>query len=153
MHKIGRILILLLPAFLAAGLVSCSSTGKNNTAGQDVKEVQGWVNEDTYRIIATGSSDTGYRGRSARRKSAKQYAVLDAQRRITEVFMGNEFTLDMNPDYNRARIYIEKELGPIFTNGRIVSENYDNETDDCEIVYEVTGAGLKKKVSTLFGRK
>ena len=109
----------------------------------DEKTVNGfWVDDDTYRVEATGYSspekaELSYIQRS---ESACYAARLVARGHIMQVFSEHEF----------ETIKSTKKEGGGFSGrmrgGRLVEKTVDVSGDKCFIIYEISEPGLKNKI-------
>ncbi len=133
---------MLLAALIAA---SAGEPGKDGrAAGSSVRE--GWVDKDTFRVVAVGTPIESIKDRDRRRIIAREKAIRMAQYLIMEKFKGAriEGASGMS-DVETTGMAVAKEFNAVLKGGYIVEETY-NDKDECEIVYEVRSPGLKKKV-------
>ncbi|MCP4138303.1 MAG: hypothetical protein GY754_45495 [bacterium] len=139
--------IMLLTSVLFAGPF-CRSTGKPGQAATKEMKTEGWVDEDTFRVTALGVPKQGLTNIYQRKGTAKEAALIMAQKRILEKFQGVQMEWmagagSMGDDGSSMSVY--KEFGGMVKGGTIVKETYDKE-QNCEIIYEVKARGLKKRV-------
>ena len=136
---------------LALGLaLTFTSCGGGKIGGQvegQTFKTEGWIDDDTYRLAASGVPKSTLKNKVARRESAKRAAILNAQYQVLEKFKGSkiEGAAGMS-DFENTGIAIAQEVSGIVKGGSVVSATYDEE-DNCEIIYEVKAKGLKKKVA------
>ena len=136
---------------LALGLTfTFTSCGGGKIGGQvegQTFKTEGWIDDDTYRLAASGVPKYTLKNKVARRESAKRAAILNAQYQVLEKFKGSkiEGAAGMS-DFENTGIAIAQEVSGIVKGGSVVSATYDEE-DNCEIIYEVKAKGLKKKVA------
>jgi len=124
----------------SASVVSCKS---GTSVFKDVWKSEGWVNEDTFRIISTGIPKTGINNPDERKDSAKKHAVLNAQQQITERFRDSRTEACSGvPEFTYSWDTVEPQLKAALKNGKTLAEHYDDE-DNCEIVFEVKMKNLK----------
>ncbi len=134
---------------LALGLAfTFTSCGGGKIGGQvegQTFKTEGWIDDDTYRLAASGVPKSTLKNKVARRESAKRAAILNAQYQVLEKFKGSkiEGAAGMS-DFENTGIAIAQEVSGIVKGGSVVSATYDEE-DNCEIIYEVKAKGLKKK--------
>ncbi len=105
---------------------------------------EGWCNENTYRVRVTGTPSVKSRTVKERRLSAEKSAINTARDMILGKFK------DMGIDISHAEVdtdayVLANEIRKTVKSGKIISEKWD-ENQNCEIVYEVSGKRLKKKV-------
>ncbi|MCP4132190.1 MAG: hypothetical protein GY754_14560 [bacterium] len=103
----------------------------------------GWINADTYRGVGKATPAPNAQGKSERRMSSKEAALLDAQYRIIEKFIGSRLTATGNLHSNKTSK--KEKFFKIVKAGKIIKATYDNE-DNCEIIYEIEAKGLRKMV-------
>jgi len=136
---------------LSMGLVfNFSSCGGKTIGGQVEGEkfnTENWVDENTYRLAASGAPKATLKNKVQRRESAKRAAILNAQYQVLEKFKGSkiEGAAGMS-DFENTGIAIAQEIQGEVKGGSVVSATFDEE-DNCEVIYEVKAKGLKKKVA------
>lgn len=131
-----------------AALVSCRSTNEKSVEREerDVWQSEGWVDEDTFRILATGPADRVIKDAEEKKKSARNNAVRYAQSMIAERFNSAKYeSCGGMVDYDTSRFAVQKQFGGIIKNGRIIAERF-YEDFSCDIIYEVKSPGLKEKI-------
>lgn len=145
-HKVMLGLLILSLTGSTAALVSCR-TGLNITPVQkDIWQTEGWVDEDTYRILASADPAKGQTKPELRKKTARERARLNAQYNIIEKFKPHKIeACGGMAEFDPSARSISMELTGIVKGGSIILERYDEE-QNCEIIYEVKARGLKKKV-------
>jgi hypothetical protein len=118
---------------------------------------QGWIDGDTYRLMAVGVFNSRMKDIEDKKTSAKRFAILNAQYQIAEKFKGMliKGATGIIPDEEYRKELEkqnEKDLNDIknsIKNGKIIKETYDAE-QNCEILYEVRMKDLKRKVSKTY---
>lgn len=133
---------------LLISLTACSSSSNiGGTVEGNSYTVEGWVDDDTYRLSAAGVPKSSLTNSVARRESAQRAAILNAQYKVLEKFKGStiEGAAGMS-DFETTGIAIAQEINGVIKGGSVKKVTYDDE-DNCEIIYEVKSKGLKKKVS------
>ena len=138
---------LILTVAAVFGLTACSSSGK---MGGEVKGEsfvsEGWVSPDIFRVTATGVPKEGLTNKVQRKGTAKEAALIMAQKRIIEKFVGARLEGAAGAaDYASTGIAVSKEFGGMVKGGTIVKSTYDDD-DNCEIVYQVEKKNLRKEV-------
>ncbi|MCP4138297.1 MAG: hypothetical protein GY754_45465 [bacterium] len=142
--------IMLLASVLFSGPF-CRATGRSGQVESgDEMRTEGWVNGDTYRLYAAGLPNRGVAGIAGRKASAKSAAILNAQYQILEKFKGTRIEgaggmADYGRVYGEADYKRGREIKNIVKSGKVIKETYDNE-QNCEIIYEVKGSKLKKRI-------
>ncbi len=110
---------------------------------------EGWIDDHTFRTTAMGVAKAGETNKTKRKIQAKEAAILMAQKTILEKFKGARLQgASGAADGELTGIAIAKEFGGMVKGGSVIKVSY-NETQDCEVVYEVASRNLKKKV--IFG--
>ncbi len=138
-------------AFIFTCLVVFSFTSCGPSMGGQVKgesfKTEGWVDNDTFRLVTMGVAKKTLTNKVQRRASAQEAAVLDARRKILEKFKGakTEAASGMS-DFEMTGVAVASEVAGVVAGGSVIKATYDTE-DNCEVVYEVKAKGLKKKVS------
>jgi len=108
--------------------------------------VEGWIDENTYRIVEKGMPDKKIKDETDKRKNAKKTALLNAQSHVLEIFKKSKTTADgIPPDFGMPENQIVYDVYTSVRKGSIKSEIY-NIDDSCEIIYEVQLKDLKSKV-------
>ena len=128
-------------------LTSCGGSKIGGTVEGETFKTEQWVDENTYRIAASGVPNSKLTNKVQRRESAKRAAILNAQYQVLEKFKGSsiEGAAGMS-DFESTGIAIAQEVSGIIKGGSVKSATYDDD-DNCEIIYEVYAKGLKKKVA------
>lgn len=107
---------------------------------------EGWVNDNTFRVIATGTPKATLTNKIQRRGTAKETAIIMAETRVIEKFVGARVEGAAGAaDYASTGVAVSKEFKGLVKGGTIVKETYDDD-DNCEIIYQVEKKGLKKEV-------
>lgn len=139
----------LVAAALIVGVAVIASCGPRSLGGQVKGEsyiTEGWVDDHTFRVTATGAPKQGLTNKIQRRGTAKEAAIMAAQKTIIEKFKGARIEGAAGAvDYASTGVAIMKEFGGLVKGGSVKKETYDDD-DNCEIVYEVMSRNLKKQV-------
>lgn len=107
---------------------------------------EGWVDDNTFRVTAVGVPKEGLTNKYQRRGTAKEAALIMAQKRVIEKFVGARVEGAAGAaDMASTGIAVRKEFAGFVRGGTIVKETYD-EDQNCEVVYQVEKKGLKKEV-------
>ena len=136
---------------LSMGLVfNFSSCGGKKLGGQvegDKFTTENWVDENTYRIAASGAPKATLKNKIQRRESAKRAATMNAKYQVLEKFKGSKVEgAAGTSDFENTGMAIAEEVEGFINGGSVISATYD-EDDNCEVIYEVKAKGLKKKVT------
>lgn len=140
---------LFLLSLIAVVAISFTACGTQRLGGQVKGETfvsEGWVTPDIFRVTSTGVPKPGLKNKIQRRGTAKEAAVIMAEKRIIEKFVGARLEGAAGAaDYASTGIAVAKEFGGLVRGGTIVKETYDDD-DNCEIIYQVEKKGLRKEV-------
>ena len=140
-----KIFTLALILTVTVAFVACGAQRGGMVKGESFIS-EGWVSADIFRVTATGVPKPGLKNKIQRRGTAKEAALIMAQKRIIEKFVGARLEGAAGAaDYASTGIAVAKEFGGLVKGGTIVKETYD-EDDNCEIVYQIEKKGLKKDV-------
>ncbi len=128
-------------------MTGCSSGQLGGTVEGESYTTEGWIDDNTYRIAATGAPKSTLSNRIQRQESAKRAAILNAQYQILEKFKGSklEGASGMN-DFEISGMAVAQEVQGTIKGGSVTKVTYDEE-QNCEIIYEIKAKGLKNKVS------
>jgi len=140
------------------GLLTLQGGGRSNIpdrkgSGRTEEEVKkeetqietGWVDENTYRVESSAGTISGIKNRVVLKEKTKQNAIKAAKEKILEDFR----TQRMNSVilYSRSSEgNIKEEFGKTADGGSVIKVKYKKD-GSCEIIYQVTDKGLKKKVT------
>ena len=139
------IFTLVFAAAVLLGLTSCGSKIGGTVEGETFT-TEGWVDNDTFRIAAAGVPMKTMTNKVQRRESSKRAAILNAQYQVIEKFKGSKIEgASGMENFEMTGIAIAQELKAVTKGGSVKKVTWDAE-DNCEIVYEVRGKDLKKKV-------
>ena len=144
--------LMILAVVVSVGaLFALTSCGGGQLGGQVKGETfvtEGWVDDNTYRITSVGCPGKISEGRPdlIQRRDAKEAARLDAQRMVLVKFKGEaiEAAAGMK-DFEVSGVALAAEVEGMVKGGSIIQETYDQD-NCCEIIYEVTGRNLRKRV-------
>jgi len=115
--------------------------------GQDVV-TEGWVDDDTFQVIAWGEANPDATGEAQWRNQAREAAQMMAEKRVVEKFKG--YTLEANgytEDGAGATVIVSKDVLGTVKGGQVVKTTFDRDNMACEIIYRVQGKNLKKRVA------
>ena len=134
---------------LSVALLFTACGGGSGMGGQVEGEsfvTEGWVSPDIFRVTSTGVAKPGLKNKVQRRGTAKEAALIMAQKRVIEKFVGARLEGGAGAaDYASTGIAVSIEFGGLVKGGTIVKSTYDDD-DNCEIVYQVEKKNLRKEV-------
>lgn len=140
-----KLLIAGLVIISAASFISCGGAKKSQIKGESFI-TEGWVDENTFRVTAMGVPKAGLTNIVQRKVTAKESALIMAQKRVIEKFVGARIEgASGSADAASTGIAVKKEFSGVVRGGTIVKVTYD-EQQNCEIVYQVEKKGLKREV-------
>jgi hypothetical protein len=114
--------------------------------GRSEFNTEGWIDDNTYRVVQVGEPDAKLQTSEKRRESARQAAIMKAQRRIVEAFTKLYAAKDADDGQRGARWNdVTSPVRISAAGGVVVSAVYDD-NDYCEILYELKRKNLRKKV-------
>lgn len=128
----------------AATVVSCRT---GSAVNNEIWLKEGWIDNSTYRILATGKAEKRFSSIDLKKASAKRNAVINAQYQMLERFKPP--TKAACADYEMPDYQVIREINVLVKSGTVKSERY-NADYSCEIVYEVKAAGFKQKVQNTY---
>lgn len=139
--------IICVTCFVAA--VACSACGHKNMDDNTTaatESIEGWINDDTYQIVAGGIPISSLMLIDQRKESARLAAILNARCQIIAAFTGYKIKYeDLKNNYELDGISVHEELKAVVKAGIVKKTVWDYDAN-CEVVYEVKYPGLRKKV-------
>ena len=125
-------------------LISCGS-------GVSRERPEGWINDDTFRVMGMGSPadniDTDDKFR--RELTAKQAAELDAKNKIVARIVGSYIESLSSTEKGMIDEYVIQERVAGRIRGASVVETKWDSKQNCTVVMELYSKNLKKQVDTL----
>ncbi|MCP4136192.1 MAG: hypothetical protein GY754_34795 [bacterium] len=112
---------------------------------------QGWADNETYIISAEGSPSPGVTGTADMKKSAKENALVNAQKMFKEKILGFHYegaSFSGKDPLEKMRAAIERDFDAVSKSGEIIRESFD-EKNNCRIMYRVKSSNLRKRVERL----
>ena len=107
-------------------------------------DYEGWINKDSFQVVAKGKPYESASGLMRRRKQAEADALYKAQERIITLMAkevgGKQYEDQIRTNFNN-----------VIENGKILDETCDYE-EVCQITYRIQAESLKKKALKL-GKK
>lgn len=137
--------------FLSISMIGCGGKKMGGVIKGEKTVTEGWIDNETFQVIAWGEASPGVTGAAVWRNQAKEGAQMMAEKRIIEKFKG--YALEAS-GYTEAggntEVIVSKYVAGAARGGEIVSVTFDESSKACEIVYRVHGKDLKKKVKEGF---
>jgi hypothetical protein len=112
---------------------------------------EGWLNDDTYQVIAWGEASPDAVGVAQWRNQAKEGAQMMAEKRVIEKFKG--YALEANgytENGANVMVVVTKDVQGTARGGEIVRTTFDNKNKACEMIYRVSAKNLKKRIKEGF---
>lgn len=145
--KMKKTILLGICCILTLSLFGCGGKKMGGAIkGKDIK-TEGWIDEDTFQVIAWGEAAPDVVGEARWRNQAKEGAQMMAEKRIIEKFKG--YVLEASgytEEGANVMVIVTKDVQGVAKGGEIVNLTFDEENRACEIVYRVQGRNLKKRV-------
>lgn len=111
-----------------------------------------WYDDNTFRISSEGSPLPEEVNLVKKKNHARSMAVKKARIKLIELFIPPGGDADTLVDeYYAESIPDADSIMSIIMNGKVVHENYD-QSCNCEIIYEISSPGLKKKLPAVTGK-
>lgn len=146
-----KTLIFVFTAFIAIALTACSSKkiGGNIIKDGETAKTEGWIDDDTYHIVGMGASPVDETDAFVRKGLAKEAAVIDAQVKIIEKFIGAKVKGAAGVKNLRLSGFAAaKEVEGAIKGASVYNVEWDKNTQDCVVVLEVKAKGLQRKVQS-----
>ena len=135
---------------LALSIAGCGGKMGGAIKGDDVY-TEGWLDDETFQVIAWGEASPDVVGEARWRNQAKEGAQMMAEKRIMEKFKG--YALEASgytEDGGNVMVIVTKDVQGVAKGGEIVKTTFDKENMAAEIVYRVRGRNLRKRVENGF---
>ncbi len=144
--RFHHILLLLFLTIAISSVPSCRTKYNPDYVNKSEFMTNGWVDNNTLRISASGEPRKNIASVIQKKFSAKDAALKSARLKLTQKFQSKKNISSIRVDENYAGTNTETdEILSAIRNGKILKETYDDE-QVCDIVYEITSPGLKKKI-------
>ena len=145
---------ILITIVAVAVLFSCGKTVNNSRIeGGKTYVTEGWIDGNTFQVKGVGVPKKGLTNKYMRQETAKEAALIGAQKRIIEKFKGAALIgASGMADAQSTGIAVAKEFSGFVKGGSIKKVTFDKE-QNCEVVYWVRQRGLKNKVTTFMVKK
>ncbi len=135
---------------LAFAFTSCGGGNLGGTIEDgDSYAMEKWVDDNTFQVVAGGEANAELKGKTARRESAQRAAIMNAKYKIVEKFIGSKIEgASGMENFMHSGTAVAEEIGAMFKGGSVKKVTYDKETDAAEVIYEIKGKNLKKRVES-----
>ena len=128
--------------FCSLFIVSCST-------GISKNKPEGWVNDDTFRVMGMGSPSKDISDKFIREVNAKQAAELDGKNKIAAKIVGSYIESLSSTEKGMIDEYVIQERVAGRVRGLSVIESKWDSQQNCTVVMELYSKGLKKQMDTL----
>lgn len=117
--------------------------------GVSKRSPEGWINENTFRVLGMGVPDDNITDKFQREITSKQAAELDAKNKIVSKIVGSyiESLTASEKGMINENVIQERVAGRI--RGVTIIESKWDSKQNCTVVSEVSIKGLKKQVDEL----
>ena len=142
MNKFIKLFIM--TSMLSLFIISCGS-------GVSRERPEGWINDDTFRVMGMGSpaEDIDIYDKFRRELTSKQAAELDAKNKIVARIVGSYIESLSSTEKGMIDEYVIQERVAGRIRGTSVVESKWDSKQNCTVVMELYSKGLKKQVDTL----
>ncbi|EKV57864.1 hypothetical protein A966_03076 [Brachyspira hampsonii 30446] len=125
-------------------VISCGS-------GVSKTRPEGWINDDTFRVMGMGSpaKDIDSDDKFRRELTSKQAAELDAKNKIVSRIVGSYIESLSSTEKGMIDEYVIQERVAGRIRGASVVETQWDSQQNCTVVMELYSKGLKKQVDAL----
>jgi hypothetical protein len=135
-------------AFAATSCKSDKIGGGIIKDGENAK-TEGWIDEDTFRMAGMGAAPAEENDQFVRKAMSKEAATIDAQVKIIEKFTGAKVQGAAGvKNFRLSGFAAAKDIEGAIKGGSVYNVQWDKDTQDCVVIYEVKAKGLQKKVKS-----
>ena len=139
---IRKIFTLIISISVLLLIISCGSGVSRNRP-------EGWINDDTFRVMGMGSPSDDIDDKFRREVVAKQAAELDAKNKIAARIVGSYIESLSSTEKGMIDEYVIQERVAGRIRGASVVETKWDSKQNCTVVMELYSKNLKKQVDTL----
>ncbi len=124
------------------------------TTGVSRNSPEGWINNDTFRVMGMGvpSSDIESTDKFRRELTSKQAAELDAKNKIVAKIVGSYIESLSSTEKGMIDEYVIQERVAGRIRGTSVVETKWDSQQNCTVVMELYSKGLKRQMDTLISK-
>jgi hypothetical protein len=147
-----RIIIFILVSVMSLAVFSCSKkVGSGIIKNAERAVMEGWLDDDTFLMAGMGAAPVDENDPFVRKAMAKEAAIIDAQVKIIEKFVGAKVQGAAGvKNFRLTGFAAAKDIEGAIRGASIYEDRveWDRETQDCVAVVKVEARGLKKKVAS-----
>ncbi len=148
-----KVIIFALVSIMSLAVFSCSKKVgggiiKNSERGA---MMEGWLDDNTFLMAGMGAAPVEETDPFVRKAMAKEAAIIDAQVKIIEKFVGAKVKGAAGvKNFRLTGFAAAKEIEGAIRGATVYEDRveWDKETQDCVAVIKVEARGLKKKVES-----
>ncbi|MDO6992744.1 hypothetical protein Q5M87_01860 [Brachyspira innocens] len=137
-----KILIGIFSSVLLISILSCGT-------GVSKSSPEGWINDDTFRVMGMGVPSDGETDKFRREVEAKQAAELDGKNKVVAKIVGSYIESLSSTEKGMIDEYVIQERVAGRVRGLSVVESKWDSKQNCTVVMELYSKGLKSKMDSL----
>ena len=135
-------------AFALSAIIFMISCG----TGVSRNRPEGWINDDTFRVMGMGSPSRDVDDKFRRELVSKQAAELDAKNKIAAKIVGSYIESLSSTEKGMIDEYVIQERVAGRIRGTSVVETKWDSQQNCTVVMELYSKGLKKQMDSLVSK-
>ena len=135
-------------AFALSAIIFMISCG----TGVSRNRPEGWINDDTFRVMGMGSPSRDVDDKFRRELVSKQAAELDAKNKIVAKIVGSYIESLSSTEKGMIDEYVIQERVAGRIRGTSVVETKWDSQQNCTVVMELYSKGLKRQMDTLISK-
>ncbi|WP_020004655.1 hypothetical protein [Brachyspira innocens] len=137
-----KILIGIFSSVLLISILSCGT-------GVSKSSPEGWINDDTFRVMGMGVPSDDETDKFRREVEAKQAAELDGKNKVVAKIVGSYIESLSSTEKGMIDEYVIQERVAGRVRGLSVVESKWDSKQNCTVVMELYSKGLKSKMDSL----
>ena len=140
-----KLFICITAAIVSLFIISCGT-------GVSKNRPEGWVNDNTFRVLGMGTPSDDITDKFRREVSAKQAAELDGKNKIVAKIVGSYVESLSSAEKGMIDEYVIQERVAGRVRGLSVVESKWDSQQNCTVVMELYSKNLKSKIDTLISQ-
>ena len=137
-----KILIGIFSSVLLISILSCGT-------GVSKSSPEGWINDDTFRVMGMGIPSDDETDKFRREVEAKQAAELDSKNKVVAKIVGSYIESLSSTEKGMIDEYVIQERVAGRVRGLSVVESKWDSKQNCTVVMELYSKGLKSQMDSL----
>ncbi len=118
--------------------------------GVSASRPEGWIDDDTFRVVGMGIPPENARDQFERRVLSKEAALLDAKDKVVSKVVGSYVQSLSTSEKNLiSEKTIEERVAGRLRGGSIIEVDWDG-SDNAILTYEISGKNLRDRIDRLF---